>query len=300
MTGTPTHSDLEDRLRSHYKVDAGRVRPRPLELDEVVRLAERASDGTRQGRQRPVEGLVPMIVERQIETARRWPRRHLIIASAVAAAVVGIAVGGLVIVTRNDDPPGVVPAAQPTTTVAPSTTAAQPAAVAQPPTEFTACIEGGPDVHRGTEEQVVVPVSDGEMTITQSRDFTFRQSLTSESAPRLEGTLYQAWDQDEYNLPGDEASTGIMGGRPTGVSIVAFTNRIENDEGAWEGSAVMLNSPDGTTYVGPMVMTGEGAYEGLTAIIAFDGDTFWEGDCVVSGYIIEGSIPALPTPQTGQ
>ena len=86
-----------------------------------------------------------------------------------------------------------------------------------------------------------------------------------------------------------------MGGRPTGVSIVAFTYRIENDEGAWEGSAVMLNWPDGTTYVGPMVMTGEGAYEGLTAIIAFDGDTFWEGDCVVSGYIIEGSIPALPT-----
>ena len=29
-------------------------------------------------------------------------------------------------------------------------------------------------------------------------------------------------------------------------------------------------------------MTGEGAYEGLTTIIAFDGDTFWEGDCVVT------------------
>jgi hypothetical protein len=224
----------------------------------------------------------------QLAGRHRWP-----IIAVAAAAVVAIAIGGLVIATRNADPTGVVPAAQPTTV-------AQPAAVAQPPAEFTACIEGGPDVHRGTEEQVVVPVSDGEMAITQSRGFTFRQSLTSESAPRLEGTLYQAWDQDEYNLPGDEASTGIMGGRPTGVSIVAFTNRIENDEGAWEGSAVMLNSPDGTTYVGPMVMTGEGAYEGLTAIIAFDSDTFWEGDCVVSGYIIEGSIPALPTPQTGQ
>ena len=109
MTDTPTHSDLEDRLRSHYKVDAGRVRPRPLELDEVLRLAERATDGTRQSRQQPVEGLAPMIVEQQIETARRWPRRHLITASAVAAAVVGIAVGGLVIATRDDDPTRQVP-----------------------------------------------------------------------------------------------------------------------------------------------------------------------------------------------
>ena len=111
MTDPPTHSDLEDRLRSHYKVDAGRVHPRPLELDEVLRLAERATDGTRQSRQQPVEGLAPMIVERQIETARRWPRRHLITASAVAAAVVGIAVGGLVIVTRQDDPTREVAAA---------------------------------------------------------------------------------------------------------------------------------------------------------------------------------------------
>mgnify|MGYP003545272335 CR=1 FL=1 len=51
--------------------------------------------------------------------------------------------------------------------------------------------------------------------------------------------------------------------------------------------------------VGPMVMVGEGAYEGLTAIVAFPDD--WAGDdCTVSGYIIEGSIPAPPVPQTGE
>ena len=88
MTDPSTHSDLEDRLRSHYKADAERVRPRPLELDEVLRLAERAATSKRQSRQQPVEGLAPIVVERRIETARRWPRGHLIIASAVAAAVV--------------------------------------------------------------------------------------------------------------------------------------------------------------------------------------------------------------------
>jgi hypothetical protein len=78
--------------------------------------------------------------------------------------------------------------------------------------------------------------------------------------------------------------------------IATFTNRIENEEGAWEGSAVMLNSPDGTTYVAPFVMTGEGAYEGLTAIVGFV--DFWN-DCAVTGYIINGSVPAPPTPGLG-
>jgi hypothetical protein len=220
----------------------------------------------------------------QRESRHRWPM------IAVAAAAVAIVVGGLVIATRNDDPMGVVPAAQPTTTVA------QPAAVTQAPAEFTACIEGGPDIHSGTEETVVVPVTDGEMTISQSRGFTFRQSISG-SDPRLDGTLYQAWDQDEYGLPGGESTSGIFSGRPTGVSIVVFTNRIENDDGAWQGSVAMLNSPDGTTYVGPMVMTGEGAYEGLTAIVGWV--DFWNR-CDVTGYIIEGGIPAPPVPQTGQ
>ena len=175
--------------------------------------------------------------------------------------------------------------------------AAQDEDAPQPPAEVTACIEPGPEVHRGTEEQIVVPVTDGDMTILQSRGFTYRQSLTSVSDPRLEGTLYQAVNQDDYILPGDDPSTGISDSRPTGLAIATFTNRIENDEGAWEGSAVMLDSPDGATYVAPLVMTGEGAYEGLTAIVGFV--DFWN-DCAVTGYIINGSVPAPPTPQTGQ
>ena len=175
--------------------------------------------------------------------------------------------------------------------------AAQDEDAPQPPVEVTACFGPGPAVHRGTREEVVVPVTDGDMTIMQSRDFTYRESLTSVSDPRLEGTLYQAVNQDDYTLPGDEPSAGISASRQTGLAIGAFTNRIENDEGAWEGSAVQLDSPDGTTYVAPLVMTGEGAYEGLTAIVGFV--DIWN-DCAVTGYIINGSVPAPPTPQTGQ
>ena len=47
------------------------------------------------------------------------------------------------------------------------------------------------------------------------------------------------------------------------------------------------------TYIGPMVMLGEGAYAGLTAIVGFE--SFGE-DCAVRGYIIDGSVPPPPVP----
>ena len=218
----------------------------------------------------------------QPKGGHRWP-----IIAAAAAAVVTIGVGGLVLAIRDDDPTGDVSAPPSTTVVAqPTRTVARPATVARPPAAFTACINPGPVVHEGTEERIVVPPPDGEMTIVQNRGFTYRQSLTSVSDPRLEGTLYQASDEDVYTLPGPEP----------GPRIETFTNRIENDEGAWQGSAARLGYPDGTDNVGPIVMVGEGAYEGLTAIIGFEA----YGDrCTVRGYIIEGSVPAPPVPQTG-
>jgi hypothetical protein len=89
-------------------------------------------------------------------------------------------------------------------------------------------------------------------------------------------------------------------GNEPGPNIVTFTDRIENDEGAWQGSVVMLRSPDDTAS-GQMVMVGEGAYEGLTAIVAFESFTFSSASsCAVRGYIIDGSVPAPPVPQTGR
>jgi hypothetical protein len=202
------------------------------------------------------------------------------LAVAAVVAVIGVAGIAVAVGTSFDDDETASPGAA--TTVAPVTEAPPGAA----PVEFTACIEAGPDVHTGTDKRVDVPLPDGEMTVLQSRGFTYRQSLTSVSDPRLEGTLYSAWDQDQYILPGAAEWT-----------IATFTDRIENDEGAWQGSVVMLSVPDETSSV-QMVMVGEGAYEGLTAIVARE--DFWGGGCAVRGYIIDGGIPAPPVPRTGQ
>src|SRR5262245_14710809 len=120
MTVPPTHSDLEYRLRSHYKAEADRVQPRPLELDQVLDHIKRASSGNVEDRQQPVEGLPPIVVEQRNETIlRRWPRRHLGVAGSVAAAVVmAIVAGAFVLGERTERNQTVVPAAAPTIPVA--------------------------------------------------------------------------------------------------------------------------------------------------------------------------------------
>ena len=111
------------------------------------------------------------------------------------------------------------------------------------------------------------------------------------SDPRLEGTWYNSNSGGEYYLPGDDP---YPLGSP--LEIDAVTWRMENDEGAWQGSFLETTFPDDESSVGPLVMIGEGAYEGLTAVMITDGE-----DCPnTQGYIIEDSIPEPPVPQTGQ
>jgi hypothetical protein len=154
------------------------------------------------------------------------------------------------------------------------------------PVRVTACIDGGPYVGPpGTEESVDIPSSEGLITLRQYRGDTYLQPWTEVSDPRLEGTYTRSWDEDEY----------FQG--PAFLSIVVTTDRIENDEGAWQGSAVWYRPAEGEGSFAPMVMTGEGAYEGMTAILGF---VEGYGECAVTGYIIEGGIPAPPVPPSEQ
>jgi len=105
------------------------------------------------------------------------------------------------------------------------------------------------------------------------------------SDPRLEGTYTLSWDEDENS----------SGGKPF-LSIVVTTDRITNDQGAWQGSNVRYRPAEGDQSIAPLVMVGEGAYQGLTAILRGLEDY---GECAVSGYIIEGSIPTPPMPASG-
>jgi hypothetical protein len=211
-------------------------------------------------------------------------RRRLVMAAAAAVAVIGVTGIAVAVATSSGDDETPAPAAATTGAPATSVAAVTEERPGSAPVEFTACTLAGPQVHNPTVERTVVPLPDGDMTIVRSRGVTWRQSLRDVSDPRLEGTVYFADNSDDYTLPGNGGD----------ASFGANTYRIENDEGAWQGSAQNLHFPDGTGVTGPYVMVGEGAYEGLTAIFTWP----VEGDCM-RGYIIEGTIPAPPVPQTG-
>ena len=279
MNDPDTRDPLERILREALHADAERAPQLPMEwigpppfvdgTDHVAALG---------GRSTTVTLIDTETTPAQPESRHRWS------IMALAAAVVAIGVGVVVLAAR-DDSSEQIPAGPPTI-VAQPTTVAQPATVSQPPVEFTACIDPGPTVHSGPEEQVVVPSSDGAMTLVQYRGDTFRQGWTEVSDPRLEGTYTRSWNEDTYLHPGGEEDP----------SIVVVTDRIENDEGAWQGSSVWLRTPGPSAYA-PLVLVGEGAYEGLTAIL---GGVETYGECAVSGYIIDGAIPATPVPPSGQ
>lgn len=173
------------------------------------------------------------------------PTRRNLWPIAVAAAIIGIAVGGLVIATREEEL---------TREVA---TATQPPLVAQPPVEFTACLRGGADNYRS--ERIVLP--DGETTIDRVSN-PIEVTATDVSDPRLHGTWSATEINDHYNAPGNDD-----------LIIGTWTHRIENADGAWQGSHQTIDFPDGQVhggYEGLYVMTGEGAYEGLTAYMVLN------------------------------
>jgi hypothetical protein len=153
-----------------------------------------------------------------------------------------------------------------------------PAALApdlQPLVEFTACkheVAGG---GAGWDE-FAIPSPDGEVTLSREYSNVGLEPPTDVSDPRLDGSWGLAWNEDEYVGPRGEWA----------ADVVTVVWRIENAEGAWQGSSTWARFPDdeGDPH---FVLAGEGAYEGLTAVV-----TWFSGECPnVRGYILALGIP---------
>ena len=182
--------------------------------------------------------------------------------------------------TVAPSPSSTVPAPA-STSPRPNATAVALAAIVVPG-EFTVCVPHNSPLRSGTDEQVVVPHPDGDMTIERRRGYTWSGTHTA-TDPRFSGTHFYSWDADTYTLAsGDE-----------GPLVYAEGLRIENAEGAWQGEATGATFLDGTSANGPVLLTGEGAYEGLTAVL------IWiEDSCFIDWRGIVMEFPDPPVPAT--
>jgi hypothetical protein len=160
----------------------------------------------------------------------------------------------------------------------PSPATGSPSASLRLPSEVTGHIECGPEVRSGTTSTKAI----GDLTITQTRGFVWQPTATV-SDPRLEGTWFISWNDDEYSFPQAETFNRIGSG----------TWRIENDEGAWQGSYITAGLRDGGMTTATTILAGEGGYEGLSVLLETASD--WnECNWDVRGLIIEGTVPATP------
>jgi hypothetical protein len=163
--------------------------------------------------------------------------------------------------------------------------AAQDEALPTPPQPFTGVVDCGGQIASAPGEGGTYDLPEGSMTVQMLHGNTWRPSARTMSDPRLEGTYSISFDEDRYfgSALADDTQVG------------AGTWRIENDEGAWQGSYHIFGMGDGADVTVTVPLIGEGAYEGLTAIVesAFDAQACrWDW----RGLILRGELPAYPEP----
>ena len=148
-----------------------------------------------------------------------------------------------------------------------SAQSAEPAADPTLPAAFTGRIVFGDQVRSGTVETV-----DGR---TESRGGAWAPLIVTMSDARLDGDVTISFDDDAYTLP-DGSTYGLGSG----------TWRIENRDGAWQGSYTIVSTDEYGSVV-TTTLAGEGAYAGMNAV--------WEQTIGDSGWDVRGVIfPAGP------
>ena len=127
--------------------------------------------------------------------------------------------------------------------------------------------------------------------VQQVRGYQCRSGWIGTTDPRFTGTYTSVANIDTYR--------GAEVAPPEGAfNVWTVVRRVENDEGAWQGAATTaawVNDPDAWFVGDPpavVVFTGEGGYEGLTAIVTIQERIVPSG---VRGYIFEGSPPPVPS-----
>ena len=87
-------------------------------------------------------------------------------------------------------------------------------------------------------------------------------------------------------------------GPPDYTQVWAETHRLDGPDGFWTGTARGFAMTPTRQPEGMLVLTGEGAYEGFSAMFVMEvvppGPDEDEHHTLMTGYIIEGELPPMP------
>ena len=102
----------------------------------------------------------------------------------------------------------------------------------------------------------------------------------------------QTWEATDPRLTGSVTyhSTGYAW---EDFELKAITVRVETDEGAWVGTGREVFWPEPFGFIDMLELTGEGPYEGLSALLTEDGA---HEPHTLRGAIIDGELPPFPEP----
>jgi len=150
---------------------------------------------------------------------------------------------------------------------------------------------------------VRAPVSTMEQGVTKIRGDCWAPVIVDPSDPRLAGTLTYCADEDRYGPVQERFDASTDAYQPVGEESLIVGNdtyRIENAQGAWQGSSTFLGwkdpgSGDMLEDRGALVLAGEGAYEGLFVAMTLLPD--WSD---IRGVIFDGPPPVAPVPPAAE
>ena len=181
-----------------------------------------------------------------------------------------------------------------------STVMAQSAEESMPEalTEFTGRMECS-GLSMGTLEDIsIATTAEGDLIRREWRGAELSVNVQGTSDPRLDGRIAVSFNSDEYLIASGETPWQLSEVEPDEFpnGVVASSFRLTNTDGSWRGSRYQNWYADGDSSTTTAIYTGEGAYEGLIAVMEMDYDELnpvcaWD----VHGYIIEGQVP--PTPE---
>jgi hypothetical protein len=181
---------------------------------------------------------------------------------AITAGALVFAMGGALLVTQPFSQQSAVPGAE---------------AEAIAPTWVTGTVE-----FRGTCSE---PDTTVDIVVMEFRNYECGPQTWTASDPRISGEAAVAWNEDVYRT--DEGA----------VSVNMTVVHMSNDDGGWVCSSSNLFKgsglfPEGVTGMTAMCV-GEAGYEGLSALLVFDGPA---GPQSMQGIIFSGDFPPLPEP----